>query len=413
MITLIRTFHPVGQGAFYSEEFLDESGEVVFRAVYDCGCINRRNAKKHGTSVVRKDVRKWGGPHGKRIDYLFISHFDYDHVSLLRELLAEKVAVGVVILPLLHQNDKKLYVQLFKKVYAKTDAAFLSKLIEEPSTVFAPGTAVVHVRANALSGEDVPSGRIDKTRESMRFDVRKINHGAECPDKVPPDTIFPVDADGIDGADWCYVPRNLECPARLLLLAKQFDHVKSRGSLAMFQGLMKNWTGRGFGTLKKAYDKLPGGINSNSMVVYSGPEKGVSRWFLDSFSSRKCNLNHRGGERVLSCAVRNCSGSCSRKFCRPACIFTGDVNLAQFKIKDEFASHLKFVGTIQVPHHGSCHSFSPDIFEGGYYVCPISCSNASYYGHPDASVTNQLVYFGSFPIRVTENQPCEQRIYKF
>lgn len=43
----IRTFHPVGQGAFYTERFYDEGqGKPVFTAVYDCGSVNVRQLKK-------------------------------------------------------------------------------------------------------------------------------------------------------------------------------------------------------------------------------------------------------------------------------------------------------------------------------------------------------------------------------
>lgn len=35
---MIRTFHPVGQGAFYTERFYDDIlRKPVFTAVYDCG----------------------------------------------------------------------------------------------------------------------------------------------------------------------------------------------------------------------------------------------------------------------------------------------------------------------------------------------------------------------------------------
>ncbi len=32
-----RILHPVGQGAFFTEQFLDENGTSVLNVVYDCG----------------------------------------------------------------------------------------------------------------------------------------------------------------------------------------------------------------------------------------------------------------------------------------------------------------------------------------------------------------------------------------
>ena len=34
---LIRTFHPVGHGAFYTERFYDENVNNIANVVYDCG----------------------------------------------------------------------------------------------------------------------------------------------------------------------------------------------------------------------------------------------------------------------------------------------------------------------------------------------------------------------------------------
>ena len=109
-IEMIRTFHPVGQGAFYSEEF-SHDGKVVFRVVYDCGCINRKEAMARGQAVVEECIRNW--KEHCQIDYLFISHFDYDHVSLLHVFKNANIPVNRVVLPLLYPEDAKFRVQIF------------------------------------------------------------------------------------------------------------------------------------------------------------------------------------------------------------------------------------------------------------------------------------------------------------
>ena len=43
MIKLKRTFHAIGQGAFCSECFQNESGKEVFNIVYDCGTLSSKN----------------------------------------------------------------------------------------------------------------------------------------------------------------------------------------------------------------------------------------------------------------------------------------------------------------------------------------------------------------------------------
>ena len=63
---LQRTFHPVGQGAFYTERHKISNGKD-FTIVYDCGSFQFTNLKNRIKSAFQK---------GEEIDILFISHFD-------------------------------------------------------------------------------------------------------------------------------------------------------------------------------------------------------------------------------------------------------------------------------------------------------------------------------------------------
>ena len=74
---LIRTFHAVGQGAFYTERFY-ENGENVFNVVYDCGTSNKQKALSNKILSEFKE--------GTKIDYLFVSHFHNDHISGIKKL---------------------------------------------------------------------------------------------------------------------------------------------------------------------------------------------------------------------------------------------------------------------------------------------------------------------------------------
>ena len=71
-----RVFAPVGQGAFYFERHNLFSGQT-FTMVYDCGALYVSSSKKRVISSFLKD---------EIIDVLFISHFDYDHISLIPHL---------------------------------------------------------------------------------------------------------------------------------------------------------------------------------------------------------------------------------------------------------------------------------------------------------------------------------------
>ncbi len=74
-----RILHPVGQGAFFTEQFLDESGKVVYNVVYDCGSFTSQ------PMLLEYEIRNTFEKNA-HIDLLFISHFDEDHVNGLMTL---------------------------------------------------------------------------------------------------------------------------------------------------------------------------------------------------------------------------------------------------------------------------------------------------------------------------------------
>ena len=80
---LVRTFHPVGHGAFYTERFYDEHDQNIANIVFDCG---RYEAAKEGWCY--QSYKTWIEDYVKNhsglvkdgvVDILFISHF---HPSL-------------------------------------------------------------------------------------------------------------------------------------------------------------------------------------------------------------------------------------------------------------------------------------------------------------------------------------------
>lgn len=88
-----RIFYPVGQGAFYSERH--ENCNIV----YDCGSMSISKGRKVVSQRFSKE---------DIIDILFISHFDYDHISLIEDLKATVKEIRFVVMPLLHHNEKIL-----------------------------------------------------------------------------------------------------------------------------------------------------------------------------------------------------------------------------------------------------------------------------------------------------------------
>lgn len=101
---LVRTFHPVGHGAFYTERFYDEHNQNVANIVFDCGRFEA--AKENWSSQLYKSwiedyvKNRSGLASCDEIDILFISHFHTDHINgidyLLRNYTVKKVVLPAI-----------------------------------------------------------------------------------------------------------------------------------------------------------------------------------------------------------------------------------------------------------------------------------------------------------------------------
>jgi hypothetical protein len=142
-------------------------------------------------------------------------------------------------------------------------------------------------------------------------------------------------------------------------------------------------------TLRKIYSRLDGNVNENSMLVYSGPEYSKDEeydYICDCVEERLCWPSCWGGGK-------------------PACIYTGDCDLNKVKLDKVYSRFMKYVGVIQVPHHGSKHNFTLESYLQFWppVISPISFGLKNRYGHPSAQVVNKLSISGNRPILVNED----------
>ena len=119
---VVRTFHTVGQGAFYSERFYEDGLlEASYNIVYDCGVANGCGYKRKSERVVKQAFNK-----DDEIDYLFLSHLDYDHISLVKTLVSCVKRVKNIVLPLI-SDDEILIAIAFHKIFGyRFEAEFLN-----------------------------------------------------------------------------------------------------------------------------------------------------------------------------------------------------------------------------------------------------------------------------------------------
>lgn len=337
-----RMFLPIGQGAFYLER-IDK-----ITIIYDCGiCYQKRNDVR-----VERLIDSVLLPN-EEIDILFISHFDFDHVSKIPYLIKHH-NIKRVVLPLLH-NNIKLFIS---KVYKELNQSELSMLIDNPQQLFGTDTQIISI-ANS---------------EEINIDDRIEPIGIES---LTTGTI--KNKSRIVFNKWEFVPYNHDYGSRSYKVNKSFNGIninKLINDEKYFEKKRK--------LIKNIYTLVAGGINQNSMFLYSGPTE----------ENIECNSYHFNclWFRLYFYRTNNIG-----------CIYTGDGDLNIVNISSVYSKYMNKVGTIQIPHHGDASSFNTQTFTKGHYICPISFGTDNIYGHPSPYVIDKLLDTGNIPVFITQN----------
>lgn len=90
--------HPVGHGGFHTGHAVTEGG-LPYTWIYDCG--------SRSLSTLRERLRDWAQASPDVIDWLYISHFDSDHVNGLKDLFELKT-IDSVMLPFVNYHQLTL-----------------------------------------------------------------------------------------------------------------------------------------------------------------------------------------------------------------------------------------------------------------------------------------------------------------
>ena len=357
-----RIFHPIGQGAFYSERHDN------FNIVYDCG--NWKNTKL-ADRIVKQAFAK-----NEVVDILFISHFDYDHVNKIKTL-NEHTQIKKVIMPLLHKNEKTLLINLYRALNFP-----ILNLIENPQEFFGEETQIITV-----SPPENSENPIIELIDLDNLTTSNISSGS-------------ILRKNFRSYEWIFIPFNYEYETRNnelenLLSKHGFDVKKLKNDSQYTIDEIRSKRKK----IKDIYTKVSGNINQNSMLLYSGinclhTDCEQETFFFDyPYRYFRCceEFYHIRWHRI------------ARERHRVSCIYTGDSNLNVVKIKSIFRNFWKSVGTIQIPHHGDIKNFDKFVLDDKYYWCPISVGEKNSYGHPSSKVIADILSQDSCPILVTEN----------
>ena len=219
--------------------------------------------------------------------------------------------------------------------------------------------------------------------------------------------------------EWVLIPRNISAMSRRKELLEKFDRMLSdsdfkeesiRSGLPVVgssdellhlllderyvAGIIRNKKLRK--AIKSAYEKVAGGVNVNSLLLYSGPAR-------EGLNYMMCLMYSNMFKRM--------------RFRRVGCLYTGDSDCDIYEWKSRLYSDVwQNIGTVQLPHHGSLKSFEVkknDIDR--VYFFPVSCGSTNSYGHPSGKILAYLMKKDGLPHIVTEmaNTVCIQEIVRW
>lgn len=367
MVRFTRTFHTVGQGAFYSEK-IEYNDKQVFRMVYDCG------SKSIPESLLAKRIKS-DLANNVDIDILFISHFDKDHINGIYNLNPK-----LIIIPFLSKDQiflLKLYNELYENVHD-------IKLAETPEELFQEAE-VIRVLPDDSNNDD-----------SNTFSEININidqpHKRKNIKKLKSKSIIQLSTDV--NSLWEYIPYNPNWNKyaesfKEKILEEDLDWEKLTNPSSNSSYIKKNLS-----ILKNIYDKL-GKKNLHSLIVYSNST--IDNCISIKFFSNKFNLYNK-------CLYN--------RFYHSGCIYFGDITFNS-EIENSFykflseSKRLQKIGLLQVPHHGSIDSKGHKIISSNYLfrkpiICIISVGEFNQYGHPSAYLIQELQRNNGIVLMVTE-----------
>ncbi|MCH5213743.1 MAG: hypothetical protein J1E97_01020 [Muribaculaceae bacterium] len=403
-----RTLHPVGQGAFYTEQLLynqaDFKDSVLYNVVYDCGSFNR--------NLLHKKI-DYAFPVTSKVDILFISHFDEDHINGIDYLSKRVKRIKCCVMPLL-SPAQKIIVFLNCKVDLFNIRAFkqnynIEKIIEID-------------RVNPADNRSRPLSPNEPQNNNENRPIKVVdNNGKKELEVIRSGTPLGV---GLI-PKWCYIPFNI-CDDSEYEGFEKFLQITDPALFNSLKDLIKIY-GKEYsekesdnlfadwveikGRLKPVYDvyikensETLSNRNDSSLIVYSGPVN-------DNVSGRNsdCFVKSITKERDLS----QSNWHKVRRDKLVAALYTGDINLnkiigsettCRFLFK-ELKGLAENLGLIQVPHHGSKHNFSTDLTEEfpkvPNYFYSFGLTNS--YGHPFPGIRVWLYYDKRRVFEVTED----------
>lgn len=374
---MLRTFHPIGQGGFYSERFIFQ-GEDNINIIYDCGSATGvKNVKQEIEATFKK---------GEVIHALFISHFHADHINGI-EYLLKYCDVKKIFFPLI-TDEHKLLLKI-KLLIEKNSNEFLFSFIDNPKETVKKLLEAKEDKKDFPELIAVKNEKDEERENNEEFYDKLIPSGSDVKSRISTKLYI----------KWKYIPYNFERVNRLKELKKRppFDSTSFKDLCSLLQNTDKKEIKTEMKKMKDAYEKVSGDLNSNSMTLYSGMRnyKGETSVFQGARKKNYC----------LSCYVMDCCPTCYRMD-NVGCLYTGDYDASKVNsfedLKKKYSKYWDSIKFIQVPHHGAKRNFNSRFLGiDKYFIISVGLQNI--YNHPSIQVISDILLFGGDLLIVTEN----------
>ena len=408
--------HAVGQGGFFTGSI--KSDGDIFRCVYDCGSNQIR--------MLRADIKKAFNC-GEYIDTVFISHFDYDHVNGVEDLL-KRCTVGTVVLPYLDDDMTQSVIWTnVAHIDAEDPSSYFNFVLDPVSWLEERGVArVIQLQAGDDDGpgSDTGSAGPDDGDDELEvsddlFDTRRRVDSVWV--KKGRSEKWSLDLqlqNQVNHKRHGHVAQFIKVPGSIKYWALiPYVHPPCKDCLKVFSTKMKNKFGSARNILsqlhdpkvrreiQKTYKDLWPNHNLVSMTLYSGPTN--LNTLFELAGNSVISHTHSGGFLLTGdaylgdgrAAIRN------RRNCQRC-----QRSLVGGNRRDRFLNNYrrckKLVGALMAPHHGSYKDFSLSLvhFFSNLVVCYAS-AGTNPYGHPSPCVRYSVHCFTRAFFQTVGNMP--------
>lgn len=394
--------HSVGQGLMHSGIIRDcQTQDTLLTTVYDCGSASGTKANQHyyinrEVTLLKKRTDK--------IDFLFISHFDNDHVNGLPLLLRDFTPRFIIIpgipaserlFQLIHTNLHKPSLELSPKV---------KKIIANPVNAL-----------RSLTNSDSQIIEINENTELVEVPKYQNELNGDLAYRISPPTLRSHHAMLTFGPDqvlWILQPWLVRSASnQMKKVFRSFENavkIDKKRSLDDQLGEILEDIDIHLNRIKNAYQtaiktiKSSDVINFTSLCLYSGPPSNSA--YYTNYQSTPNVIS----QNVLYPFGYNYYSSPDSFSTAPGWIGTGDATLKVMKTCREFVEFYNLVsrnvGQITAPHHGSRQNIHPMLINK---YTPniewiISAGDNSSYGHPHPDVIDNIRKAGGRVIRTNE-----------